>query len=674
MTPTNKSFSSHLLAVFLFFLITANGFADNGAIAWVYPISHISIDGDLSDWPSDMDRYAIDKFAFGSPLLGEADIQANFRIGYNLATQSIYVAVEVTDDIFMGNESEEAAWNTQDAHNLYVAANHTPNGSGVISHFYSKDFRRLAEGMQHLHWDPLVRSANWENVEVEIRQNKEEIIYEWRIFLGDQLTVGRTIGFDYEVLDKDPEEENFPSVMTWGPGGGKSFGIWGLGDAVMLEPETQIGQVSGNFAWQGNSMDELPSKIQFHQKGNPACWIQANTNGSGQYSLDLPEGTYVLRTPISVSFDRDEVSRIKVLNQVEVTIVGGQKTQADTVFFQQNTAPDLTPEKGIALDFSPDKAEQIDAYFDTMMDFYQIPGISFALIKDGKIAYIKDYGYRNTASELPVEATTLFEAGSVTKAVFAYAVNRLAQKGIIDLDKALYQYLPYPDIEQDERYQLITARHVLSHQTGFPNWRNNNPLSISFTPGTKFGYSGEGFEYLKSVIVEITGKSIEEVLEQEVLGPTGLTHAHFSDSREVRKHAAHGHYIGIPDVGFLPKEAFMAYSLQTNAHYFADFMISLMKEKGMKKDSYKKMLTTERMIPGFWDGPEGWQESYGLGFHLKDSPYGKVYGHGGVNSGFRCNFEIYQDLNIGYVYFSNSHTGNGIKNSLRQFLITGKTP
>ena len=70
-----------------------------------------------------------------------------------------------------------------------------------------------------------------------------------------------------------------------------------------------------------------------------------------------------------------------------------------------------------------------------------------------------------------MDENTLFEAASVTKPVFSFAVQRLAERGVIDLDKPLYLYLPYPDIEYDERYKLMTARHVLTHRTGFPNWR-----------------------------------------------------------------------------------------------------------------------------------------------------------------------------------------------------------
>ncbi len=86
----------------------------------------------------------------------------------------------------------------------------------------------------------------------------------------------------------------------------------------------------------------------------------------------------------------------------------------------------------------------------------------------------------------------------------------------------------------DERYKLTTAKHVLTHRTGFPNWRwmnEDKKLNLLFTPGTDFNYSGEGFEYLKIVVEKITGKKVEQVLKEEVLDPVGLYHTFFFSQR-----------------------------------------------------------------------------------------------------------------------------------------------
>lgn len=92
-----------------------------------------------------------------------------------------------------------------------------------------------------------------------------------------------------------------------------------------------------------------------------------------------------------------------------------------------------------------------------------------------------------------VSADTVFEAASLSKPVFAFGVLLLAQEGIIDLDRPLASYLPAPYLPAEPGAAVITARMVLEHTTGLPNWRpKGEPLALLRQPGTRFGYSGEG--------------------------------------------------------------------------------------------------------------------------------------------------------------------------------------
>jgi hypothetical protein len=111
-----------------------------------------------------------------------------------------------------------------------------------------------------------------------------------------------------------------------------------------------------------------------------------------------------------------------------------------------------------------------------------------------------------------VDHETVFQAGSVSKTVFAYAVMKLVERNILDLDTPLTRYSPIRILEGDPRLDLITARHVLSHTSGLPNWRSErNPLSIRFTPGERYLYSGEGYSYLQSVVPHGDGVIIERL-------------------------------------------------------------------------------------------------------------------------------------------------------------------
>ncbi|MCP5105160.1 MAG: beta-lactamase family protein, partial [bacterium] len=136
---------------------------------------------------------------------------------------------------------------------------------------------------------------------------------------------------------------------------------------------------------------------------------------------------------------------------------------------------------------------QLDKAIPALMEKADIPGMSMAIINNSKIVSRKVFGVKNTKTKTPVTGDTLFEAASLTKPVLAYSALKLVDEGKLELDKPLYQYFEYKDIQHDERYKLITARIVLKHSSGFPNWRtmnNDKKLDIKFTPGEKFSYSG----------------------------------------------------------------------------------------------------------------------------------------------------------------------------------------
>jgi CubicO group peptidase (beta-lactamase class C family) len=137
------------------------------------------------------------------------------------------------------------------------------------------------------------------------------------------------------------------------------------------------------------------------------------------------------------------------------------------------------------------------------MDTLNIPGLSIAVINDSKVVYHQTFGYANLEKQLPVTDKTIFEGASLSKSVFAFFVMKFVEEGKLDLDKPLYEYLPYPEIAHDDRYKQITGRMVLSHRSGYPNWRENeedDKLKIKLEPGTNYEYSGEGYQYLAMVL------------------------------------------------------------------------------------------------------------------------------------------------------------------------------
>src|ERR1051326_7147457 len=137
---------------------------------------------------------------------------------------------------------------------------------------------------------------------------------------------------------------------------------------------------------------------------------------------------------------------------------------------------------------SPDQLEEA---MPALMAQASVPGVSVASVSDGAVAWQSGFGVRRAGAPDPVTAETLFQAASLSKPVFAYAVLDFARDGLLDLDIPLTAYLPEPFVEDDELLHQVTARHVLSHTTGWPNWRpRGEPLHREASPGERFGYSG----------------------------------------------------------------------------------------------------------------------------------------------------------------------------------------
>jgi CubicO group peptidase (beta-lactamase class C family) len=320
-----------------------------------------------------------------------------------------------------------------------------------------------------------------------------------------------------------------------------------------------------------------------------------------------------------------------------------------------------------------------------------LPGLSVAVIDDGRIVYDKTFEAAATSAGAPLDEGSMFEAASLSKTAFAYLVLKMVDKGLLRLDEPLYRYMPYPDIASDDRYKLITARMVLSHQTGFPNWRYNEKpdpglhivfpsLWLKFTPGTQFSYSGEGYDYLARVVASVNHKdlhTLDSVYQQEVSRPLRLAHFYFTSNTYVLEHKAVGHVDGRVDnsgwpSGFPehdPTRFGAAEGLHTEATDYARFLIALMEHKGIRKSTLSEMLKPEVNFPP--NDPirvKAGYSAWGLGIAIKPTAYGTVYAHPGNNGNFTSGFEYLKDRKRGFVFFTNCDKGDLFNKSLAGFL------
>ncbi len=300
-------------------------------------------------------------------------------------------------------------------------------------------------------------------------------------------------------------------------------------------------------------------------------------------------------------------------------------------------------------------AGAIDKIVKQLMDTAEVTGLCLGIISDNKIAYVKAYGYKNKTTMELNDTATCFYGASLAKPLFAYLVMQLADEGKIDLNKPIYTYLRkplpeyrmYKDLERDDRWKLITARHCLTHTTGFPNWRWLNPkgnekLEFFFTPGARYAYSGEGLYLLQLVIEAITGRQLEDLAQEKIFRPFGMRRTSFLWQPSFENDYALGHNTNEDTI---PKdkrtEANAAGSMETTIADYARFVEAVMQGKGLSQRSKQEMLSpqigiyTKHQFPSLNNDTTSVnkkiQLSYGLGWGLFTSAYGKAFfkeGHG----------------------------------------------
>jgi len=324
----------------------------------------------------------------------------------------------------------------------------------------------------------------------------------------------------------------------------------------------------------------------------------------------------------------------------------------------------------------------------SLMDQGDIPGLSIALISDGKVSWSRGFGFKNSETKEAVDDDTVFEAASLSKPVFAYAVLKLVDKGNLDLDTPLTKYLPSQDakydVGNDPRLDQITARRVLSHTTGFPNWRprGDKELKIFFTPGDRFSYSGEGFVYLAKIVEQISGETLDTFMKRTVFEPLGMNSSSYvwRSEYDSRKTFAHNS-LGLLSERGKPERANAAASLHTTATDYARFVCAIIRGTGLKPQTARLMLTPQISVgeagPNSLDRPGAPLSpaiSWGLGWGLEKSGEGTAFWHWGDNGDAMAYVMAFDKQRTGMVMFANSSSGLSIIRELVAETLGGQHP
>jgi len=332
-----------------------------------------------------------------------------------------------------------------------------------------------------------------------------------------------------------------------------------------------------------------------------------------------------------------------------------------------------------SLNVTPNLSENIstmEKFTPELMEELNVPGVSISIISDKNIFYSKSFGIADVNTKEHVNEKTMFEACSMSKPVFAYLVLKLVEQGILDLDKSLYGYLPEKFICEEEDYaKQITARMILSHTSGLPNWRkgseeNESPLPIYFKPGTKFNYSGEGIYYLQRVVEHIVNDSLESYAKRTLFDKLGLESTSIVWTEKFDQQIAIGHNA---DGNCNERKKYLhsnaAYTLYTTSNEYAKLIIEIMKpgnqnDYSLSNSMIEEMLTHQVRVdarevidrPGRNLGLQGFR---GLGWAIDSTITGDVVYHSGSNqTGFRCYSQFSPKDGSGIVIMTNGENGS----------------
>jgi CubicO group peptidase (beta-lactamase class C family) len=241
--------------------------------------------------------------------------------------------------------------------------------------------------------------------------------------------------------------------------------------------------------------------------------------------------------------------------------------------------------------------QAVAADFERLLKDGQVPGLSLAILRDGKLAETAALGVRDASSGVPVDAETIFEAASLSKPVFAYAVLQLIDAGLLSLDTPLSQHVP-DFVRDDPRAASITVRHVLTQSSGLPNWRSRTlALKTHFPPGERFSYSGEGFVWLQRVVEKITGEPLDAVMTRLVFEPLEMSRSSYVWRADFENDHARPHDARLaPGDKRRPANAQSASTLHTTAGDYARFLQAVLSGARLKPETARRWLAPQSLL------------------------------------------------------------------------------
>lgn len=299
--------------------------------------------------------------------------------------------------------------------------------------------------------------------------------------------------------------------------------------------------------------------------------------------------------------------------------------------------------------------------------------VAVAVIKHRKLDSI------NTASGcLPAPTLgpdSVFQAASLSKPVFAYAVLKLVEQGKLALDAPVMKYLPQgyrhrfdplkaepSALVSDTRLQEITVRMVLNHTSGLPNWATG-PLKFDASPGTEWNYSGEGYLLLQRAVEAVTGQPLNKFMTSEVFKPLAMNHSDYVWNEQIAPDILPGTKAnGAPRTTTDFKDPVAAFSLYTTAADYGKFLVSVLNDDALIRQIIALPVAVDRDLGLSW----------GLGWGIERDPDDHYIWQWGNNLGYRGFVIASVRTGDGFVMLTNSENGLNLADPMTRKLLGGE--
>lgn len=294
----------------------------------------------------------------------------------------------------------------------------------------------------------------------------------------------------------------------------------------------------------------------------------------------------------------------------------------------------------------------------------KVPTLGIGVIENGKLQQVKVFGEITEGVSAPYN--TIFNVASLTKPVTAMVALKLVSLGKWNLDEPVYKYWTDPDIANDQRNKRLTTKLILSHQTGFPNWRwadESKKLNFQFEPGAKYQYSGEGMEYLRKALEKKFNKSLQQLADELIFQPIKMTDTKYIwDNVDTSRLAIGYDKNGNAYETIKNKAPNAADDLLTTIEDYGKFLVSVMNGDGLTKKVFEEMTSNQVA------STKG--KHFGLGFEIYDLGNEEfALSHGGSDNGVQTIFFILPKSKKGLLIFTNSDTGVSVyENLLKHYL------